>query len=79
MLQQVWHAAAVEHVQGAVVEHVLEQLCITSADGHINLYAFGSNVCDIAERAEVTSSALLAAKPFTLTHGHHVITSISRP
>jgi len=51
---------------------------ISAGSSYLTLIAFGSNVCDIAQREDVTAESLLSASPFQMTYENNVITSIHR-
>ncbi len=55
------------------------KLYISSGENYFTLQAFGTNVVDIAQEQDVTTTSLLTARPFTLTNENIIITSITRP
>ena len=72
-------------MQDATTHQLLQEtsvnakLMISAGSSYLTLNAFGSNVCDTAQREDVTAESLLSACPFQLTYENNVITSIRRP
>ena len=60
-------------------KHLNAKLMISVGSSYLTLNVFGSNVCDIAQREDVTAESLLSASPFHLTYENDIITSIRRP